>query len=412
MSTEYILLLSMLMFTGIVVSLVVVILGARAKLVSVGSVVLDINGDAEKRIEVESGGKLLGALADQKIFLSSACGGGGSCGQCRVKVKSGGGDILPTEEPHFTKREIKEGWRLGCQLQVKQDMDIELDEELFGVKRWECEVISNENVATFIKELTLKLPEGEDVHFRAGGYVQLEIPPYECEYKDMDIQPEYRADWERFNLFSVKSKTTDTTIRAYSMANYPDEKGILKFNIRIATPPLRQLNEIPPGKMSSYVFSRKPGDKITVFGPFGDFFAKNTEAEMVFIGGGAGMAPMRSHIFDQLRRLKSKRKISFWYGARSLRETFYVDEYNQLAAENPNFQWHLALSEPQPEDNWTGMTGFIHNVLYENYLKDHPAPEDCEFYMCGPPMMNAAVIKMLEDLGVDRENILLDDFGG
>lgn len=412
MSSEMVIILSMVMFTGTVLALVAFILAARARLVSAGSVVIDINDDPEKRMEVSSGGKLLQTLSDQKIFLSSACGGGGSCGQCRVRVKSGGGDILPTEEPHFTKREIKDGWRLGCQLQVKQDLALELDEEFFGVKRWECEVISNDNVATFIKELTLKLPEGEDVHFRAGGYVQLEAPAYECDYQDMDIQPEYRADWEKFNIFSVKSKTTEPTIRAYSMANYPDEKGILKFNIRIATPPLRQLHEIPAGKMSSFVFSRKPGDKVTVFGPFGEFFAKNTDAEMVFIGGGAGMAPMRSHIFDQLRRLKSKRKISFWYGARSLRETFYVEEYNQLAAENPNFEWHLALSEPQPEDNWTGYTGFIHNVIFENYLKNHPAPEDCEFYMCGPPMMNAAVIKMLEDLGVDRENILLDDFGG
>ncbi len=412
MSTQMVIVLSMVMFTGTVLLLVLFILAARSRLVSTGAVSIDINEDPEKRLEVNSGNKLLQALADQKIFLSSACGGGGTCGQCRVRVKSGGGDILPTEEPHFTKGEIKEGWRLGCQLQIKQDMEIELDEAFFGVKRWECEVISNDNVATFIKELVLKLPEGEDVNFRAGGYVQLEIPPYECNYSDMDISDEYRADWEKFGLLKVKSKVEDTTIRAYSMANYPDEKGILKFNIRIATPPLRQLDEIPAGKMSSYVFSRKVGDKITVFGPFGDFYAKKTEAEMVFIGGGAGMAPMRSHLFDQLKRLNSQRKISFWYGARSLRETFYADEYDKLAAENPNFEWHLALSEPQPEDNWTGYSGFIHQVLLENYLKDHPAPEDCEFYMCGPPMMNAAVIKMLEDLGVDRENILLDDFGG
>ena len=412
MSTQMVIVLSMVMFTGTVLVLVLFILAARSRLVSTGAVSIDINEDPEKRLEVNSGSKLLQALADQKIFLSSACGGGGTCGQCRVRVKSGGGDILPTEEPHFTKGEIKEGWRLGCQLQIKQDMEIELDEAFFGVKRWECEVISNDNVATFIKELVLKLPEGEDVNFRAGGYVQLEIPPYECNYSDMDIPDEYRADWEKFGLLKVKSKVEDTTIRAYSMANYPDEKGILKFNIRIATPPLRQLDEIPAGKMSSYVFSRKVGDKITVFGPFGDFYAKKTEAEMVFIGGGAGMAPMRSHLFDQLKRLNSQRKISFWYGARSLRETFYADEYDKLAAENPNFEWHLALSEPQPEDNWTGYSGFIHQVLLENYLKDHPAPEDCEFYMCGPPMMNAAVIKMLEDLGVDRENILLDDFGG
>ena len=412
MSTPMVIVLSMVMFTGTVLLLVLFILAARSRLVSTGAVSIDINEDPEKRLEVNSGNKLLQALADQKIFLSSACGGGGTCGQCRVRVKSGGGDILPTEEPHFTKGEIKEGWRLGCQLQIKQDMEIELDEAFFGVKRWECEVSSNDNVATFIKELVLKLPEGEDVNFRAGGYVQLEIPPYECNYSDMDISDEYRADWEKFGLLKVKSKVEDTTIRAYSMANYPDEKGVLKFNIRIATPPLRQLDEIPAGKMSSYVFSRKPGDKITVFGPFGEFYAKKTEAEMIFIGGGAGMAPMRSHLFDQLKRLNSQRKISFWYGARSLRETFYVDEYDKLAAENPNFEWHLALSEPQPEDNWTGYSGFIHQVLLENYLKDHPAPEDCEFYMCGPPMMNAAVIKMLEDLGVDRENILLDDFGG
>lgn len=412
MSEQAVIILSMVMFTVIVLVLVAFILAARSKLVAVGNVVIDINHDPEKRIEVASGGKLLGALADKKIFLSSACGGGGTCGQCRVQVHSGGGDILPTEEPHFTKREIKEGWRLGCQLAVKQNMDIELPEEFFGVKQWECEVISNNNVATFIKELVLKLPEGEDVNFRAGGYVQLEAPAYETSYSDFDIPAEYRGDWERFKLFDVKAKFDDATIRAYSMANYPDEKGLLKFNIRIATPPLKQLHDIPAGRMSSWVFSRKPGDKVKVFGPFGEFFAKDSDAEMVFIGGGAGMAPMRSHIFDQLKRLQSKRKISFWYGARSLREAFYVDEYEKLAKENPNFVWHLALSEPQPEDNWTGYTGFIHNVLYENYLKNHAAPEDCEFYMCGPPMMNAAVIKMLEDLGVDRENILLDDFGG
>lgn len=412
MSEQAVILLSMVMFTGTVLVLVAFILAARARLVTEGAVTVDINDDPEKRMEVASGGKLLQTLAEKKIFLSSACGGGGTCGQCRVRVKSGGGDILPTEEPHFTKREIKDGWRLGCQLAVKQDLCIELDEEFFGVKRWECEVVSNNNVATFIKELVLRLPEGEDVHFRAGGYVQLEAPPYDVRYADFDIPAEYRGDWERFKLLDLTARNKETVIRAYSMANYPDEKGILKFNIRIATPPLKQLNEIPPGLMSSWVFSLKPGDKVTVFGPFGDFFAKQTDAEMVFVGGGAGMAPMRSHIFDQLKRLASKRKISFWYGARSMREAFYVDEFDQLARDNPNFTWHLALSEPQPEDNWTGYTGFIHNVLYENYLKSHAAPEDCEFYMCGPPMMNSAVIRMLEDLGVDRENILLDDFGG
>ncbi len=413
MSSELlVILVSMAAFTGMILTLAAIILAARSRLVSDASVMVDINHDPEKRLEISSGSKLLQALADKEIFLSSACGGGGSCGQCRVKVISGGGDILPTEEPHFSRREIREGWRLGCQLAVKQDMAIELSEEFFGVKRWECEVIANDNVATFIKELTLRLPEGEDVNFRAGGFVQLEAPPYELAYGDFDIPAEYRGDWERFGLFDIKARNTETVVRAYSMANYPEEKGLLKFNIRIATPPLKQLHEIPAGVMSSWVFSLKPGDKVTVFGPFGEFFAKDTDTEMIFIGGGAGMAPMRSHIFDQLKRLKSSRKISFWYGARSLREAFYTEEYDMLAAENPNFTWHLALSEPQPEDNWTGKTGFIHNVLLENYLKNHPAPEDCEFYMCGPPVMNAAVIRMLEDLGVDRDNILLDDFGG
>jgi Na+-transporting NADH:ubiquinone oxidoreductase subunit F len=399
------------MFTVVVLGLVVIILAARSRLVSVGNIHLDINEDPEKGMDVPVGGKLLGTLADQKIFVSSACGGGGTCAQCKVRVLNGGGDILPTEEGHFTRKEIKEGWRLSCQVAVKQDMSIEVDEAFFGVKKWECEVVSNDNVATFIKELVLKLPEGEDVNFRAGGYVQLEAPPHEVAFRDFDIGEEYREDWERFKFFDLKSKVTEPVIRAYSMANYPDEKGILKFNIRIATPPPRT-EGLPPGQMSSFVFGLKPGDKITVYGPFGEFFAKDTDAEMVFIGGGAGMAPMRSHLFDQLRRLHSKRKISFWYGARSLREMFYEEDYNSLQAENENFQWHVALSDPQEEDNWTGYTGFIHQVLYENYLKDHPAPEDCEFYMCGPPMMNSAVIKMLEDLGVERDNILLDDFGG
>ncbi|AJD48426.1 Na(+)-translocating NADH-quinone reductase subunit F [Isoalcanivorax pacificus W11-5] len=399
------------MFTAIVLVLVAFILAARSRLVSSGDVHININGDESKSIDVPAGGKLLNTLADKGIFLSSACGGGGTCAQCKCVVLEGGGDILPTEEGHFTKSQIREGYRLSCQVNVKQDMKIEVPEEFFGVKKWECEVISNDNVATFIKELVLKLPEGEEVDFRAGGYVQLECPPYEIKFSDFDIADEYRGDWERFKFFDLTAKNDEDVIRAYSMANYPDERGILKFNIRIATPPPGS-KDIQPGKMSSFVFNLKPGDKITVFGPFGEFFAKDTDAEMVFIGGGAGMAPMRSHIFDQLKRLGSKRKISFWYGARSMREAFYTEEYDQLAEENDNFKWHLALSDPQPEDNWTGLTGFIHQVLFDNYLKDHPAPEDCEFYMCGPPMMNAAVIKMLEDLGVERDNILLDDFGG
>ena len=397
------------MFTAIVLSLVAIILIARSKLVSSGDVTIEING--ERTVTVAAGSKLLNTLSANGIFLSSACGGGGTCAQCKCIVESGGGEMLPTEESHFTKREAKEGWRLSCQTPVKQDMKIEVPEEVFGVKKWECTVESNPNVATFIKELTLKLPEGENVDFRAGGYVQLECPPHTVNYKDFDIQPEFRGDWDKFNLWKYVSKVDETTIRAYSMANYPQEKGLVKFNIRVASPPPGR-DDLPPGKMSSWVFSLKPGDKVTVYGPFGEFFAKDTDAEMVFIGGGAGMAPMRSHIFDQLKRLNSKRKMSFWYGARSLREAFYVEEYDQLAAENDNFKWHLALSDPLPEDNWEGPTGFIHNVLFENYLKDHPAPEDCEFYMCGPPMMNASVIKMLQDLGVEPENILLDDFGG
>ncbi len=402
--------LGVVMFTAVVLALVAVILAARSKLVSSGDVTININNDPAKSITVAAGGKLLQTLADRGIFIPSACGGGGTCAQCKCEVHSGGGSMLPTEESHFTMREAKEGWRLSCQVAVKQDMEIELEEEIFGVQKWECTVGSNPNVATFIKELTLCLPEGENVDFRAGGYVQLECPPHVVDYKDFDIDEEYREDWDKFNLWQYKSTVTEPTIRAYSMANYPEERGVVKFNIRIASPPPG--TDHPPGIMSSYVFNLKEGDKITVYGPFGEFFAQDTDNEMCFIGGGAGMAPMRSHIFDILKRVKTDRKITFWYGARSLRESFYNEEYDQLQEENDNFQWHLALSDPMPEDNWDGMTGFIHNVLYENYLKDHEAPEDCEYYMCGPPMMNSAVIQMLLDLGVERENIFLDDFGG
>lgn len=396
------------MFTVIVMLLVVMIIAARARLVSCGDVKIEINGDPSKAITVPAGGKLLTTLADAGIFLSSACGGGGTCAQCKCKVVDGGGSMLPTEAGHFTMGEAKEHWRLSCQVAVKQDMKIEVEPEFFGVKQWECEVISNQNVATFIKELVLKIPDGESVDFRAGGYVQLEVPPHEVEYKNFEIEERFGGDWEKFGLFNHKSKCDKTTIRAYSMANYPDEKGLIKFNIRIATPPPRSNH--PPGIMSSFVFNMKPGDKIKVFGPFGEFFAKETDNEMVFIGGGAGMAPMRSHIFDQLCRLHSKRKITFWYGARSKKEMFYVEDYDRLAAEHDNFVWHVALSEPQPEDNWTGYTGFIHNVVLEHHLKNHPAPEDCEYYMCGPPIMNASCIKMLKSLGVEDENIALDEF--
>lgn len=403
--------LGVALFTAVILALVLVILVARKQLVSTGDVTIDINGDADKAIKVQAGGKLLGALADSGIFVSSACGGGGTCGQCVCKVTEGGGSILPTEESHINKREAAEGYRLSCQVAVKQDMKIEVPEEVFGTKKWECEVISNENKATFIKELKLQIPNGESVPFRAGGYIQIEAPAYKLKYSDFDIEEEYHEDWNRFKIFDVESEVKEPTIRAYSMANYPLEEGIIMLNVRIATPPPRDMS-LPAGKMSSYIFNLKPGDKVTISGPYGEFFAKETAAEMVFVGGGAGMAPMRSHIFDQLRRIKTDRKISFWYGARSVREMFYVEDFDMLAEENDNFDWHVALSDPQPEDNWEGYTGFIHNVLLENYLKDHPAPEDCEFYMCGPPMMNAAVIQMLEDLGVERENIMLDDFGG
>ena len=395
------------MFTVIVLTLVAVILTARARMVTSGNVNIVING--EKTLSVPAGDKLLQTLAAQNVFLASACGGGGTCAQCKCIISEGGGSMLPTEEPHFTHRDARDGWRLSCQTSVKQDMEITVPEEVFGIKQWECTVESNPNVATFIKELTLKLPEGESVDFRAGGYVQLEAPAHAVKYSDFDVGDDYRGDWERFGFFDVESKVDESIIRAYSMANYPGEKGVVKFNIRCATPPPNNLS-LPAGQMSSWAFSLKPGDKVMVFGPFGEFFAKETDSEMVFIGGGAGMAPMRSHIFDQLKRLNTKRKISFWYGARSLREVFYAEDYDMLAAEFPNFEWHLALSDAQPEDNWTGMTGFIHNTVQDHYLKDHPAPEDCEFYMCGPPMMNAAVISMLHSLGVEEENIMLDEF--
>ena len=391
--------------------LVVVILIAKRIMVNSGDVTIGINNDADKAIQVPAGDKLLTSLASQGIFVPSACGGGGACGQCKVKVSRGGGDVLPIEYSHLSKREIRDGWRLACQVGVRQDMEIEVPAAVLGVRKWQCTVLSNDNVATFIKELRLAIPEGEEVPFRAGGYIQIEAEPHTVYYKDFDIPAEYRADWEKFHLLDLVSKVDHHITRAYSMASYPGEKGLIMLNVRIATPPLKDLT-LPPGQMSSYIWSLKPGDKVTISGPFGEFFARETENEMVFIGGGAGMAPMRSHIFDQLKRLDSKRKISFWYGARSLREAFYVEEFDQLAKDHPNFTWHLALSDPLPEDNWTGLTGFIANVLYEQYLKDHKAPEDCEFYMCGPPMMTKSAVDMLHRCGVEDDNILFDNFGG
>jgi len=404
-------LLGAAMFTLIVCALVAVILVAKSFLVASGTVKIEINDDPEKTLEVPVGGKLLNVLADRKIYLPSACGGGGTCGECRVKVKRGGGDVLPTERAKLTRRQVREGYRLACQLTVKGDLAIEIPPELFEIKKYECTVKSNHNVATFIKETILELPPGEDLNFRAGAYIQIEAPPHTVKFSDFEIEDEYRSDWDRLNLWRYVSKVEEPIVRAYSLANYPLEKGIVMLNVRIALPPPSNPNA-PPGQMSSYIFSLKPGDKVTVSGPFGEFFAKETDAEMVFVGGGAGMAPMRSHIFDQLKRIRTKRKITFWYGARSKRELFYVEDFNRLQEEHENFKWYVALSEPLPEDDWDGPVGFIHEVLYNMYLKDHPAPEDCEYYLCGPPLMIAAVTKMLDDLGVEEESILFDDFGG
>jgi Na+-transporting NADH:ubiquinone oxidoreductase subunit F len=405
-------LLGVFMFTIVILTLVAVLMVARNKLVAGGEVNIIINDDESKAIKVSTGASLLNALADNKIFIPSACGGKGSCGVCKVEVNEGGGAMLPTETSYVTRGEAREGCRLSCQVKVKQDLKIHVPPEIFSVKQWRCKVRSNDNVATFIKELVLELPAGEAVPFRAGGYIQITCPPYTTLYRDFDVDQEFRADWDKYHLWEFTAGTDESVDRAYSMANYPDEADIIMLNVRVATPPPRAPKGTPPGVMSSYIFSLKPGDEVTISGPFGEFFAKDTEAEMLFIGGGAGMAPMRSHVFDQFGRLNTKRKVSFWYGARSLREAFYIDHFNKIQEENPNFSWHLALSEPLPEDNWTGYVGFIHQVLYDNYLKDHSAPEGIEYYMCGPPPMMSACFKMLDDLGVEPENILFDDFGG
>jgi Na+-transporting NADH:ubiquinone oxidoreductase subunit F len=400
--------LGVTLFTAIVLMLVGIILLARARLVASGSVTITLNG--EREIETPTGLKLNAALADADIFVPSACGGGGTCGQCRVKVLAGGGDILPTETASINRAEASAGDRLSCQLVVKRDMQVEVPPEVFGVKKLLCSVHSNRNVSTFIKELVLELPAGEHLDFRAGGYIQMECPPHRVRYEDFDIPDEYRDDWDRHKLWRYISAASKPVMRAYSMANYPGEQGIIMLNVRIATPP-PTAPDAPPGIMSSYLFSLKPGDTATVSGPYGEFFARDTDAEMVFVGGGAGMAPMRAHILDQLERIGTDRKLSFWYGARSRREIFYQEDFDRLQEAHPNFEWHVGLSDPQPDDQWEGYRGFIHEVLLLHYLSHHPAPEDCEYYLCGPPMMNAAVIRMLEDLGVERDNILLDDFG-
>ncbi|MEQ8847537.1 NADH:ubiquinone reductase (Na(+)-transporting) subunit F [Botrimarina sp.] len=410
MEAAFTIFLGVAMFTIVVLALVAVILAAKQKLVPSGPVSILVNG--EKELKVSAGGKLLGALADEGIFVSSACGGGGTCAQCEVKILEGGGDILPTERSHISNKEAKEGCRLSCQVAVKQDMKIEVPPEALETKKWECEVVSNKNVATFIKELVLKLPEGEDVNFKAGGYIQIEAPPHVVEYKNFDIEERFHEDWDKYDVWRYVSRVDEEVIRAYSMANYPGEKGIIMLNVRVASPPPRAPEGTPPGKMSSYIFNLKPGDEVTISGPYGEFFIKETDSEMIYIGGGAGMAPLRSHIFELFKNLKTGRKVTYWYGGRSKRELFYVDHFRKIEEEFPNFKFNIALSEPLPEDNWDGYVGFIHQVLYDNYLKDHPAPEDVEYYICGPPMMNAAVFKLLDDLGVEKENIAYDDFGG
>ncbi len=401
-------------FLLITLLLVGILLYAKNKLTPSGKVKITING--EKVVETEPGSSLLSTLSAEKIFLPSACGGGGTCGMCRVRVLKGGGSILPTEKGFFTRKEQADHWRLGCQVKVREDMEIEVPAEVFGIKKWECEVVSNRNVATFIKEFIAKLPEGEHLNFRSGGYIQIDVPKIEVDFaKDIEVEPEYREDWDKYNMWSLKMKNTEEQTRAYSMANHPAEGDIVMLNVRIATPPWDKKRNafmnVNPGVCSSYIFSRKPGDKVMISGPYGEFFIKDTDNEMMFIGGGAGMAPMRSHIFDQFKTKRTKRKASYWYGGRSKKELFYVEQFREIEKEFPNFRFEVALSEPLPEDNWTGYVGFIHQVIYDNYLKDHPEPEEIEYYLCGPPMMIAAVRKMLDDLGVPEENIMFDDFG-
>jgi len=405
---------SIIVFLVVTLLLVAILLYARKKLMPQGKVNITIN--KEKEVEVDPGNTLLSTLSAQKIFVPSACGGGGTCGMCRLQVLDGGGTILPTETGFFTRKEQMNNWRLSCQVKVRENMEIHVPPEIFGIKKWECEVVSNHNVATFIKEFVVKLPEGENLDFRSGGYIQIDVPKIEVFFKDMDVEEEYRDEWDKFKMWDLKMKNPEPIYRAYSMANHPAEGNIVMLNIRIATPPWdRKKNgfmNVNPGICSSYIFSRKPGDKVTISGPYGEFFIKDTDREMMFIGGGAGMAPMRSHIFDQFVTKHTKRKATFWYGGRSKRELFYMDDFEKIQKDFSNFRFEVALSEPKPEDDWKGYTGFIHQVIYDNYLKNHPEPEEIEYYLCGPPMMNSAVQKMLDDLGVPKEMIAFDDFGG
>ena len=404
--------LSVAIFTGIILILVLMLNLAESKLLPQGDVTLNINGDDDKSIKVRPGSTLLSALANESVFLPSACGGGGTCAMCKCQITEGGGEILPTEKGHINRSEAKDNWRLACQVKVKEDMKVQVPDEIFNIQKWDCTVRSNKNVATFIKELVLELPKGENLNFTAGGYIQIDIPEYHnLNFKDFNVEKEYHEDWDKFKIWDVVANNDEDCFRAYSMANHPAEGNIVMLNVRIATPPPALWGQVPPGIASSYIFNLKAGDKVTVSGPFGEFFAKDTDREMVYLGGGAGMAPMRSHLFDLLDTQKSKRKITFFYGARSAREMFYHDDFLRLEKEHPNFKYVVGLSEPMPEDNWKGETGFIHNVAFESYLKDHEDPTDIEFYMCGPPMMIDACDKMLYDLGVEKEMIDYDSFG-
>ncbi len=406
------LLYSIIVFLIIIMLLVIMLLFARDKLSPKGDVTLYIN---ERDLVVSPGSNLLTTLSGSGIYLPSACGGGGTCGLCRCQIMEGGGSILPTETGFFTRKEQHNNWRLACQVKIREDLKIKLPESVLGIRKWECEVVSNRNVATFIKEFVVKLPEGESLDFEPGGYIQIDVPKYETSYRDFIIEDEFKGDWDKFKMWDLKIKNTEEAFRAYSMANYPAEKNLIKLNIRIASPPWdnarKQFMNVPPGICSSYTFSRKKGDKVVISGPYGEFHIKDTNSEMVYIGGGAGMAPLRSHIFHLFKTLNTNRKVSYWYGARSLREVFYEDEFRAIEKKFPNFKFRLALSEPLPEDNWTGLTGFIHQVLLDNYLSKHEEPEDIEYYFCGPPVMNNAVVKMLDSLGVPQENISFDDFG-
>ncbi|OEK05945.1 NADH:ubiquinone reductase (Na(+)-transporting) subunit F [Roseivirga misakiensis] len=427
---------SIVAFSVVILLLVLILLYAQSKLVQSGDVKIVVNGDESNPIVAAAGSTLLNTLSGQKIFLPSACGGGGTCAMCKCTINEGGGDVLPTEVGHLSRAEQKEGVRLSCQVKVKQDMRIHIPEEIFGIKKWECEVVSNYNVASFIKEFVVKLPEGETLDFEAGGYIQVDVPPVVCEFKDMDIRPfpddpagddKFKEDWDKFGLWDLKMVNKEEIFRAYSMANHPAEGNIVMLNIRIATPPWDRANnkwmDVNPGICSSYVFTRKPGDKVTISGPYGEFFIKPTEAEMLYIGGGAGMAPMRSHLFHLFHTLKTGRKVTYWYGGRSKRELFYLEDFRKIEREFPNFKFHLVLSEPVPEDNWVekkdiddtegdGFLGFVHQAVIDQYLSKHEAPEEIEFYFCGPPMMNAAVLKMCDDWGIPDENVAFDDFGG